>query len=73
MELSGAYSCGDDNPECLTLADPASVAGHLVGGLVVYFAVGAVQLVFGTPGLVAGICLRRAMLAHSSATAVGAV
>ena len=38
---------GDDNPECLTLADPASVAGHLVGGLVVYFAVGAVQLVFG--------------------------
>ena len=72
VELSGAYSCGDDNPECLTLADPASVAGHLVGGLVVYFAVGAVQLVFGTPGLVAGICLRRATLAHSSANAVGA-
>ena len=65
VELSGAYSCGDDNPECLTLADPASVAGHLVGGMAgTCHWRGRARL--RLPGLVAGICLRRAMLARSA-------
>ena len=52
----GAYSCGEDNGDCLTLSDPAGVQAAVLGGMGVWFLLGAVELTFGIGGLI--ICWR---------------
>ena len=60
----GAYSCGEDNGDCLTLSDPAGVKAGVQGGMWIWFLLGAVELTFGIGGIIIGVSMRRMMLAQ---------